>query len=489
MAGTPVDGTLVPSPQIQVANTTLLSQAIDTFVATNKMPTANEFRARIGQPFVGGIINQIPGLEGSASLVGTWEATHYANDLANKRQPKLKFLFKVRFVGFTTREFYYFVHSIDKPKVNFVHTDVNYYNFRTKVLTHVTFDPITVSFWDEIGNSVNEFFKFYLQNRSGQGSGGWGTNYGFGLSSSSKPYERTSAYPNAPYGYSAGQQIIVEQIFANGSNTNRFIFINPRIETLQFDNLDMSDSSPGSSLTCTFNYDALSVQTIPYALSYRWGMNDLLKGGSVAGINGGSPDGSDPLDTNPRSADNTGGTNSVGVSPIAAQPDQEYANLQEFAARDATTATAGATNEPNRDLTPAVASDNPVVSSAETRVQADARQTYESVSSGANMQTGGSDTKQVASPGSQDAFNSTQSTRQQNLDDFKSGKVDAQEYNRRQAEVDRQQAAHFRSQGDEQTAQKLEATAASKEQRANTTTDLDRRIAENNAQRRALGLL
>lgn len=387
MAGTPVDGTLVPSPQVQAANSGLLGQAIDTFISTNKMPTGNEIRARIGQPLIGGIINQIPGLEGSASLVGTWESTHYANDLAN-RQPKFKFLFKVKFVGFGTRDFYYFVQAIDKPKVNFNHTDVNYYNFRSKVLTSVTFEPITMTFHDEIGNSVHEFFKYYLENRSGQGAGGWGTNYGFGLASSSKPYEKNNFYPNAPRGYSAGQQVILEQIFANGSNTNRFIFVNPRIESLNFDGVDMSDNT-GSMLTCSFSYDALSVQTIPYALSYRWGMNDLLKGGSIAGINGGSAEGSDPATANPTSVSGLGGTNASGTSPVVPQTDQSFAKFREGYAVSETDATRGATASGTRSFDSLVASTKETVSSASSYVDNLARDTYASVSSGFNRVFGG----------------------------------------------------------------------------------------------------
>ena len=272
---TPADGILVP--QVQLNNSNILAQAVDTFISTNRLPNANEARAQIFQPVVGGILNQLPGFQGSASLVGTWESVHYADDLI-AHAPKPKFLFKVAFVGFAPKNFYYFVQQVDKPKIRLNHTEVNYYNFRSKVLTSVAFEPLSMTFLDEIGNSVTEFYRYYMEQHSGQHRGNYGTNYGFGISSSSRPYSR---------GYSSIQQIILEQIFANGVNTNRYIFVNPRIETFDFDQLDMTDNG-GSQMTINFHYDAIKVETLNYATYYSWGNNDIHRGGSIAGINAGA---------------------------------------------------------------------------------------------------------------------------------------------------------------------------------------------------------
>lgn len=244
-----------------------------------------------------------------------WEALHYANDL-NAHQPKFKFLFKVGFYGFGTREFYYFVHRCERPKVRFNHQEVNYYNFRSKVLTSVTFDPLNLTFLDEIGNSVNSFFVNYLKTTSGQGDGYYGIDTGFGNSTSSKPYSN---------GASVGKAIIIEQIFANGTLSNRYKFANPRIESFDLEDLSMNDND-GSMVSLSFSYDALSCETVESNTIYSWGQTDLLRGGGTSGIENA---GASSVDENaiPRVSANNG---SIGgfSSFITKQPDQNYSDSQ-----------------------------------------------------------------------------------------------------------------------------------------------------------------
>ena len=208
---------------------------------------------------------------------GEWTALHYADDLV-AHHPKFKFIFKVKFDGFgANNEFYYYVHRCDKPNITFEHQDVNYYNFRTRVLTKTIFQPISLTFLDEIGNSVNDFFVKYLNKTSGQASGKWGIDTGFGQASGTKPYER---------GYSTGKSIIVTQIFANGLHANEFKFINPRIESFQFDELNMEDNA-GSLVTMQFSYDSLACKTVSGGGGegfYTWGNTDLFKGGGTSGL-------------------------------------------------------------------------------------------------------------------------------------------------------------------------------------------------------------
>ena len=257
-----------------------------------------------GIPAIGsripGISNiEIPGISALDKLVapinqinfgksGTWESLQYADDL-NYHHPKLKFLFKVGFYGFDAgRDFYYYVLKADKPRVNFIHQDVNYYNFRSRVLTGVTYDPISITFFDEIGNTLNDFFVTYLKQRSGTGSGKYGIEQGFGEATSSKPYGNGYSQTN-------GQRVIVEQVFANGTQSNRFIFINPRIEKFDFDDLSMDESNIGSHGTVTFSYDAIECVTVYGSTIHSWGNVDLLRGGGTSGeMNGGSTSGVGP---------------------------------------------------------------------------------------------------------------------------------------------------------------------------------------------------
>jgi hypothetical protein len=214
---------------------------------------------------------------------GEWTALHYADDLV-AHHPKFKFIFKVKFQGFEgmgNSDFYYYVHRCDKPNITFEHQDVNYYNFRSRVLTKTIFQPISMTLLDEVGNSVNDFFVKYMLTMSGQANGKSGIDSGFGEASSTNPYKR---------GYSGGKAIIVNQIFANGLYTNEFKFINPRIESFQFDELNMEDNA-GSLLTLQFTYDSIAMNT--YAVGpegsngeglYTWGQTDILKGGGTSGF-------------------------------------------------------------------------------------------------------------------------------------------------------------------------------------------------------------
>src|ERR1035437_2679850 len=111
--------------------------AISDFATQNLSPSDLAF-VSTGQSQNGGVGNLSTGspLAGGS---GEWESIHYADDL-NAHHPKFKFLFKVEFKGFPGGSFSYFVHRCDKPKVRFNHTEVNFYSFRTKVLTSTSFD-------------------------------------------------------------------------------------------------------------------------------------------------------------------------------------------------------------------------------------------------------------------------------------------------------------------------------------------------------------
>lgn len=347
-----------------MANEGAVSGPIAEFNAQNLSPSsilefANGIPTTVGGiPGIGSSIPGlgkigIPGLDKIGQAIGTvsqvrlgkggeWESLHYGADL-NNHHPKFKFLFKVKFEGFSpadnpTSNFYYYVHRIDKPKIRLQHTDVNYYNFRTRVLTHTSFDPLTITFLDEIGNTVNEFFVAYMKNKSGQANGNWGINQGHGQASSSFPYDspkngRIGQTP-ANKGYADGKQIIVEQIFANGTTGNRFFFINPRIESFDFDELNMDDNA-GSSLTCTFSYDALRCETNETGreggnLLYTWGKTDLLRAGGTSGPeNAGQTSGNEVLISPGGSASGIGIV--TGDSPISINPNAVWEKAQQGA--------------------------------------------------------------------------------------------------------------------------------------------------------------
>jgi hypothetical protein len=177
----------------------------------------------------------------------------------------------------------YLVKEIDKPKVNFEYEDINMYNFKTKVLKSIKHEPLNMTFHDDIQNKVLDFFNTYRLAHS---------------PISSLNYEQKSIFedagmdfyaPNSGGPSSASMGILannntnmlsfieVIQIYAHGTKQNSFIFVNPRIEHFDFDNLDHG-SSEGNALSVSFNYDSLYINSSDThgTPAPAWGASDIL---------------------------------------------------------------------------------------------------------------------------------------------------------------------------------------------------------------------
>ena len=249
---------------------------------------------------------------------GDWESLEYATDW-NNHHGKFKFLFKVKLGG----PWQFYVRSATKPRVKMVHQDINFYNFRSKVLTQVAFDPITIVLWDEIGNTVNKFFATYLASVSGQGQGNWGVDNSF--ASEDKTSSSSKSYRNAGYGDPVLATVILEQIFANGTQSNRFIFKNARIESMDLDDLTM-DNSELSTLSITFNYDALECVTVKNSVIHTdpTAAKDIFRGGGSAGSAFGAND--DGRAFNPFSIGGGSSPNIPGFGDIFGSVESIFAN-------------------------------------------------------------------------------------------------------------------------------------------------------------------
>lgn len=363
---------LDPSLAGSISASSSLSQAIDQFSSAQMgPPMAAQLREALGT-VLPPILRTSPLSSGIrfTPTARTWEAVHYANDLIN-HQPKFKFLFKVKFEGFEAtgaKDYEFFVTRCDKPKVQLNHTDVNYYNFRTRVLTSATFAPLSMTFLDEIGDSVNYFFKNYLKLVSGQAQGYTGIDGGATTSSSTLPYAT---------GSSVGKKIIIQQIFGNGLADNKFIFKNPRIESLDFDELSMDDSTTGSLLTLSFHYDALECQTGTGKTINNWGNTEIgAAGGTSNFANAGS-------DTSIAESVVTGSGGSImaGKSPITGQRTSDVtASVAGFPAAIIDKVRSNPKGGPNQQGS---------VSSADTTVDRGIKSTLANISSGFNLQYSG----------------------------------------------------------------------------------------------------
>lgn len=239
---------------------------------------------------------------------GTWNATSYAAVLAGATplRPKLKFLFKVQFLfneqvlsqfpGDLARKlqenaFTFMIKSVDRPKVDFEYEDdVNLYNYRTKVLKRIRHRELTITFMDDVGNSVFDFFRALMMiyspiTRDAVTRDNGATSYGFPIPdfdrftgenhgmqfSNLEDFSRSDVSHRAVVNSSAGNAINlirVKQIFVDptttpGNSENAvkavfYDFVNPRLVSFDLDDLSHELSDP-NLLTMQFDYDWLEM--------------------------------------------------------------------------------------------------------------------------------------------------------------------------------------------------------------------------------------
>ena len=218
---------------------------------------------------------------------GSWYATSYAASLANSQfRPKLKFLFRVEFLfkegvlekfgrADWQRNFTFLIKSVDRPKVDFEYEEVNQYNFRTKVLKKISHKELTMTFMDDVGNNVYEFFRFMMMVHSpitrrsvtasqditdahAAYSTGSGMEFTDGLGKINDFANR--GVVNTELG-NVIQAIKVTQIFLDQTSALdsaakqvSFFFINPRVVSFDLEDVNHEVSDP-NVFTMQFDFD------------------------------------------------------------------------------------------------------------------------------------------------------------------------------------------------------------------------------------------
>jgi hypothetical protein len=235
---------------------------------------------------------------------GSWYATSYAHSLANSQfRPKLKFLFRVEFLfkpeilaqfnaqnAEWKRNFQFLIKSVDRPKVDFDYEEINNYNFRTKVLKQIKHRELTLTFLDDVGNNVYEFFRFMMMvhspitRRSAGATSDIGSanalyNTGNGMLFSDNFGNRNDfahrGVMNSDVG-NAIQAIKVTQMFVRPGGPSdlntaakevSFFFINPRIVSFDLDDVN-HEANEANLFTMQFDYDfmVMSDQQVLQAL-------------------------------------------------------------------------------------------------------------------------------------------------------------------------------------------------------------------------------
>lgn len=221
------------------------------------------------------------------SAGGGADATHtmcsaspYAVDLI-KQGTKFKFLFIVEFKFYTEYanllnvEPSFVVKTADRPSIVYDYEDINMYNFRTKVPKKSTFTPINMSFHDDEQNRAVAFYNALqrlmtpianhltpaMYEDSGMEFHDIGvdaTGRDAGAQGIGIMDHAGSIGPLLGANKSIIQSINLYHVYHGGSKVNEYKFINPRIMSMNLDNMDMS-SGDTSELKMEFAYDNVEI--------------------------------------------------------------------------------------------------------------------------------------------------------------------------------------------------------------------------------------
>ncbi len=185
--------------------------------------------------------------------------------------PKHKFMFVVEFIftrefvdEFRDLEFAFVIKRSTRPNISFEYEDINYYNFRTKVLKKSEYQPMTMTFYDDMLDNALRFYNRYLQIISPiSRSIGDGTSELF--EESGMTFNQDGPNSSSTNAVSDTAKTIIDYInlyhlINYGQQVDVYRFDNPRLQTMTLDDLDMSDGSTGTEVTIEFNYDGLLIE-------------------------------------------------------------------------------------------------------------------------------------------------------------------------------------------------------------------------------------
>jgi hypothetical protein len=268
----------------------------------NAEQTATTIFGQAVQDFAGNPIASAIGNIGNSSTKvnrndGTWHATSYAASAVNSQfRGKFKFLFRVEFLFKQTpdvqhfltankidRNFVFMVKQVDRPKVDFEYEEVNMYNQKTRVLKSIKHKELNLTFIDDVGNNVYEFFRFMMMvhspitRRSANAGFNISEAYAAYTSGNGMVFTDSIASANVAQDFASRgvintdvgniiQAIKISQVFVNPAQTGlgnavkevAFFFINPRVVSFDLDEMS-HDSSDMNVFTMSFDYDFMAM--------------------------------------------------------------------------------------------------------------------------------------------------------------------------------------------------------------------------------------
>lgn len=240
----------------------------------------------------------------SANVSGktvTCDTSPYAVDLMY-RAPKHKFMFVVQFTfntgyveGLTDLDFSFVIKRSTRPNVKFQMDDVNYYNFRTKQAVKTEYEEMSMTFYDDMTNKVTRFIEAYRRavspvanmdentffldpENSGMNFTDNGTDNVLSDKNLIEHQIKAGYYTGSRGGLADDNTNVIRfiklfHVYDAGHKANVYTFMNPRISTINQDEVDMSVSE-ASEVTLQFNYDSVYVEMDK-------SLEELLAGGPI----------------------------------------------------------------------------------------------------------------------------------------------------------------------------------------------------------------
>lgn len=215
-------------------------------------------------------------------------ASPYATDLISWA-PKFKFLFVVQFEftepyasKFKDIHAAFVVKNSSRPNINFEHEELNMYNFWTKVPKRTVYEPMTMRFYDDNHNQAMTLYNAYLKAMSPianlpfeqkmEDVSGAFENISMDFNNMNKGGAFPGPAPThkyaSSYGPTAGvdtknifKRITLFHVYREGRLMNVYNFFNPKIISMELDDLDMADNGNGSEMSFQFVYDAMHITT------------------------------------------------------------------------------------------------------------------------------------------------------------------------------------------------------------------------------------
>jgi hypothetical protein len=226
---------------------------------------------------VGGIFTPGAGEQSKIELCG---ARNYAQALI-RYAPKHKFMFILQFTlkkewegwGDHINQMAFVVKNTGRPNVNIEHEEVNFYNFWSRVAKRTVYEPVTMRFHDDSKNFGQQFFNAYLQaispiSRLGGYKETQGMTHEFlentGLSGGGKWGVDSSASIGALEGNNTAiiDELKVFHLFDYGRYMSVYNYKNPKILSMNLDDLDMAEGTTGNEIEIQFAYDQLHITPI-----------------------------------------------------------------------------------------------------------------------------------------------------------------------------------------------------------------------------------